>query len=181
MADQERIEALREMARIRGFRLVKSRRRKRGGDRGKFGLTDLANRPGSARLRREGFRGERKRCRGLPARAGGRCLAAIGKAAPHPQEIETPLRPARVVTPGGPRTKEPRTRRGGRRDRTSSVGHGSRDRIAQGPQRPPSRGFWSLNITPGGPSCADLLPICERLTNCPARDVVNRTNGLRTI
>lgn len=42
MTDQERIEALREMARIRGFRLVKSRRRKRGGDRGKVGLTDLA-------------------------------------------------------------------------------------------------------------------------------------------
>ena len=41
MTDRERTETLREMARIRGFRLVKSRRRKRGGDRGKFGLTEI--------------------------------------------------------------------------------------------------------------------------------------------
>ena len=41
MTDQERTETLREMARIRGFRLAKSRRRKRGGDRGKFGLTEI--------------------------------------------------------------------------------------------------------------------------------------------
>lgn len=40
MTEQERIEALREMARARGFKLVKSRRRKRGGDRGKFGLAN---------------------------------------------------------------------------------------------------------------------------------------------
>ena len=36
--DKERDQALREMARHRGFRLVKSRRRKPGADRGKFGL-----------------------------------------------------------------------------------------------------------------------------------------------
>lgn len=34
-------ERLREAAKARGFRLVKSRRRKPGGDRGKYGLTDL--------------------------------------------------------------------------------------------------------------------------------------------
>lgn len=39
---EERDRTLREMARVRGFRLVKSRRRKRGGDRGKFGLADAA-------------------------------------------------------------------------------------------------------------------------------------------
>jgi len=42
VTDEERDRALREMARVRGFRLVKSRRRKRGGDRGKFGLADAA-------------------------------------------------------------------------------------------------------------------------------------------
>ncbi len=42
MTDQERDRALREMARVRGFKLVKSQRRKRGGDRGKFGLADAA-------------------------------------------------------------------------------------------------------------------------------------------
>lgn len=31
---------LRDAARVRGFRAIKSRRRKRGGDRGKWGLTD---------------------------------------------------------------------------------------------------------------------------------------------
>lgn len=40
MADKDQDAMLREMARHRGFRLVKSRRRKQGGDRGKFGLTD---------------------------------------------------------------------------------------------------------------------------------------------
>ena len=35
-------DALREMARHRGYRLVLSRRRKRGGDRGKFGLEDAS-------------------------------------------------------------------------------------------------------------------------------------------
>ena len=40
MTDRERDRALREIARVRGFKLVKSRRRKRGGDRGKFGLAD---------------------------------------------------------------------------------------------------------------------------------------------
>lgn len=38
MADKERDEGLREMARHRGFRLVKSRRRKAGGDFGRYGL-----------------------------------------------------------------------------------------------------------------------------------------------
>ena len=38
MADKERDEGLREMARHRGFRLVKSRRRKPGGDFGRYGL-----------------------------------------------------------------------------------------------------------------------------------------------
>ncbi|HEY0326900.1 MAG TPA: hypothetical protein VGC46_13120, partial [Allosphingosinicella sp.] len=36
-------EQLREAARARGFRLVKSRRRKSGGDFGRYGLTDLAS------------------------------------------------------------------------------------------------------------------------------------------
>ena len=40
MADP-RDDMLREMARHRGFRLVKSRRRKPGGDHGRYGLTDL--------------------------------------------------------------------------------------------------------------------------------------------
>ena len=38
MAGKERDEGLREMARHRGFRLVKSRRRKPGGDFGRYGL-----------------------------------------------------------------------------------------------------------------------------------------------
>jgi ribosomal protein S18 acetylase RimI-like enzyme len=38
-------EMLREMARHRGFRLVKSRRRKPGGDYGRYGLTDTAGKP----------------------------------------------------------------------------------------------------------------------------------------
>ena len=38
VTDKERADALHEMARARGFKLVRSRRRKRGGDRGKFGL-----------------------------------------------------------------------------------------------------------------------------------------------
>ena len=40
MADAGGDDALRRMARDRGLRLVKSRRRKRGGDRGRFGLAD---------------------------------------------------------------------------------------------------------------------------------------------
>jgi predicted N-acetyltransferase YhbS len=40
VADKERDEMLREMARHRGFKLVKSRRRKAGGDFGKYGLAD---------------------------------------------------------------------------------------------------------------------------------------------
>lgn len=40
MADKERDELLRELARHRGFRLVKSRRRKPGGDFGRYGLAD---------------------------------------------------------------------------------------------------------------------------------------------
>jgi GNAT superfamily N-acetyltransferase len=40
MADKERDEALREMAANRGCRLVKSRRRKPGGDYGRYGLAD---------------------------------------------------------------------------------------------------------------------------------------------
>jgi GNAT superfamily N-acetyltransferase len=44
MAVNERDEMLREMARHRGFRLVKSRRRKPGaGDYGRYGLTDARN------------------------------------------------------------------------------------------------------------------------------------------
>ena len=41
MADRDQDEMLREAARARGFRLVKSRRRKAGGDFGKYGLADL--------------------------------------------------------------------------------------------------------------------------------------------
>jgi predicted N-acetyltransferase YhbS len=41
MADKDQDEMLREAARARGFRLVKSRRRKAGGDFGKYGLVDL--------------------------------------------------------------------------------------------------------------------------------------------
>jgi GNAT superfamily N-acetyltransferase len=40
MADKERDEALREMAANRGCKLVKSRRRKPGGDFGRYGLAD---------------------------------------------------------------------------------------------------------------------------------------------
>jgi ribosomal protein S18 acetylase RimI-like enzyme len=40
MADKERDEALREMAANRGCKLVKSRRRKPGGDYGRYGLAD---------------------------------------------------------------------------------------------------------------------------------------------
>lgn len=40
MADAAGDDALRRMARDRGLKLVKSRRRKRGGDRGRFGLAD---------------------------------------------------------------------------------------------------------------------------------------------
>lgn len=40
MADRERDEALREMAANRGCKLVKSRRRKPGGDFGRYGLAD---------------------------------------------------------------------------------------------------------------------------------------------
>jgi ribosomal protein S18 acetylase RimI-like enzyme len=43
MADKERDAALREMARSRGFKLVKSRRRKPGGDFGRYGLQDAAS------------------------------------------------------------------------------------------------------------------------------------------
>lgn len=42
MADKDRDAALREMARHRGLRLVKSRRRKPGGDYGRYGLADQA-------------------------------------------------------------------------------------------------------------------------------------------
>lgn len=42
---KERDEALREMAAHRGFRLVKSRRRKPGGDFGRYGLKDGAGDP----------------------------------------------------------------------------------------------------------------------------------------
>jgi mannose-6-phosphate isomerase-like protein (cupin superfamily) len=41
----EKDEALRAMARHRGFRLVKSRRRKPGGDFGRYGLKDDAGKP----------------------------------------------------------------------------------------------------------------------------------------
>jgi N-acetylglutamate synthase-like GNAT family acetyltransferase len=41
MADKERDAMLREMAQHRGFRLVKSRRRKAGGDFGMYGLTEV--------------------------------------------------------------------------------------------------------------------------------------------
>lgn len=41
----EQDDALREMARHRGLRLKKSRRRKRGGDFGKYGLTDPGGKP----------------------------------------------------------------------------------------------------------------------------------------
>ncbi len=41
MAGSEGDQALRDMAKARGFRLAKSRRRKPGGDFGKFGLTDV--------------------------------------------------------------------------------------------------------------------------------------------
>ena len=40
MVDKDQDAVLRDMARNRGLRLVKSRRRKRGGDRGKYGLAD---------------------------------------------------------------------------------------------------------------------------------------------
>ena len=40
MANKERDEALREMAANRGCKLVKSRRRKPGGDYGLYGLAD---------------------------------------------------------------------------------------------------------------------------------------------
>ena len=40
MADKDRDAALREMARHRGLKLVKSRRRKPGGDYGRYGLAD---------------------------------------------------------------------------------------------------------------------------------------------
>ena len=39
-ADKQRDLMLREMAQHRGFRLVKSRRRKPGGDFGRYGLAD---------------------------------------------------------------------------------------------------------------------------------------------
>jgi ribosomal protein S18 acetylase RimI-like enzyme len=42
MADVDRDPMLREMAKHRGFKLVKSRRRKPGGDFGRYGLTDAA-------------------------------------------------------------------------------------------------------------------------------------------
>ncbi|KKC26611.1 GNAT family N-acetyltransferase [Sphingomonas sp. SRS2] len=45
MAADEPIEALREAARHRGLKLVKSRRRKAGGDFGRFGLTDASGTP----------------------------------------------------------------------------------------------------------------------------------------
>ena len=41
MPDKEQDDMLREAARARGFRLVKSRRRKPGGDFGKYGLVEL--------------------------------------------------------------------------------------------------------------------------------------------
>jgi ribosomal protein S18 acetylase RimI-like enzyme len=41
MADKERDQTLREMAQHRGFKLVKSRRRKAGGDFGRYGLKSI--------------------------------------------------------------------------------------------------------------------------------------------
>jgi N-acetylglutamate synthase-like GNAT family acetyltransferase len=43
MPDRDQDAVLREAARARGFRLVKSRRRKPGGDFGRYGLVDLKN------------------------------------------------------------------------------------------------------------------------------------------
>ncbi len=42
MADKDRDAELRALAGHRGLRLVKSRRRKRGGDRGRYALADAA-------------------------------------------------------------------------------------------------------------------------------------------
>ncbi len=120
MIDKERDEALREMAANRGCRLVKSRRRKPGGDYGRFGLADR-----KTGKRVFGFDGDGLAAtpeeiedflRGSAASTWKSSLASAGKAgkaakAGKPKPISTPpaptRRPPRTATTKAPAQPKP--------------------------------------------------------------------------
>jgi hypothetical protein len=76
MADP-RDEMLREMAKHRGLRLIRSRRRKPGGDFGRKGHTDIKT--GLLRRRQGRARGQRRGDRGLSARRRQSGLEAVAQ------------------------------------------------------------------------------------------------------
>lgn len=115
MADRERDEGLREMARHRGFRLVKSRRRKAGGDFGRYGLKSAESGEECLGFGRTGLTASADEIeaflRQQTATTWKTSLAAAGKAAPQkrtgkdkPKAPSSPP-PSKSPTPSPPRAR----------------------------------------------------------------------------